>query len=401
MKKYKFMSVLCAVSLGAAMLPNSYVSAETDIMHGDVNGDGSITAVDASLILTEYAVTSAGKNGTLTDTQKKIADVNMDGKADAVDASAMLSYYAYCSVNDAVISVEVFTAEDRPVVPKIPSYIFPQAVDISTIPSFTDKPYCILNNNIPAFDPDDFNGTPFESYEEPDEFGRCGVCVAAVGTELMPTEKRGEIGMIKPTGWHLDKYDFVDGKYLYNRCHLLGYQLTGENANPNNLVTGTRYLNTKGMLPFEDEIASYVKKTDNHVLYRVTPLFADDELVCRGVAMEGWSVEDSGASVCFNVFCYNVQPGVVIDYATGENHADESYIATTTVTETTVRTTVTTTVTQPPVEYDFVANKNSKVFHRPDCTSVDKMSEKNRWYFQGSREELIADGYKPCSNCQP
>ena len=157
------------------------------------------------------------------------------------------------------------------------------------------------------------------------------------------------------------------------------------------------------MFPFEEQVASYVKKTDNHVLYRVTPVFSGDEPVCRGVAMEGWSVEDSGASVCFNVFCYNVQPGVIIDYATGDNHADESYTVTagTTVISTTVSTTVVTTTAQPPTQYDFVANKSSKVFHRPECPSVGKMSEKNRWYFQGRREELIDDGYMPCSNCEP
>lgn len=398
--KNRLIAAVCASALGISMLPNVYVSAEMNAVTGDVNGDRLVTAVDASAILTEYASVSAGKAHSFSQAQMIAADVNKDGITDAVDASAILRYYAFCSVYDQAVTIEYFLSHGTN---KTESYFFPQIVDIALLPSFTDSPYAVLNNNIPAFDPSDYDGIPFESYEDLDDLGRCGVCTAAVGIETMPTEKRGEIGMIKPSGWHLDKYDFVDGKYLYNRCHLLGYQLTGENANSKNLVTGTRYLNTKGMLPFEDEIASYVKKTDNHVLYRVTPVFSGDELICRGVAMEGWSVEDSGASVCFNVFCYNVQPGVVIDYATGENHADEAYTATTvtSVTSTDVSTTVTTASEQSPSQYDYVANTNSKVFHRPECSSVLKMSEKNRWYFHGSREELIADGYKPCSNCEP
>ena len=404
MKKNKIISIICSAALGLSVFPYSCVSAENNILYGDVNGDGLVTAVDASIILTEYAAVSAGAEHSFTQAQAIAADVNKDGAANAVDASVILSYYAFCSVNEVKISVELFAEQDKDAPDRISALIQPQIVDLSSIPSFTDSPYAVLNNNIPAFDPSDYDGMPFESYSYLDDLGRCGVCSAAVCTETMPTEKRGEIGMVKPSGWHLDKYDFVDGKYLYNRCHLLGYQLTGENANPNNLITGTRYLNTKGMLPFEEQVASYVKKTDNHVLYRVTPVFSGDEPVCRGVAMEGWSVEDSGASLCFNVFCYNVQPGVIIDYATGDNHADESYTVTaeTTVISTTVSTTVTTaaaTVIQS--QYDYVANSNSKIFHRPECPSVEKMSEKNKQYFTGSREELIADGYKPCSNCEP
>lgn len=150
--------------------------------------------------------------------------------------------------------------------------------------------------------------------------GRCGVAFANICIDIMPTEERGEIGMIKPSGWHTVKYDVVDGKYLYNRCHLIGYQLAGENANPKNLITGTRYLNVEGMLPFENEVADYVKESNNHVLYRVTPIFESDNLVASGVQMEAYSVEDNGEGICFNVFCYNVQPGIVIDYATGESY---------------------------------------------------------------------------------
>lgn len=192
---------------------------------------------------------------------------------------------------------------------------------LDDIPEFSDSPYVTVNDNIPYFTENDLTTEAFETYSELDDLGRCGVAYANVCQELMPTEERGEIGQVKPTGWHTVKYDFVSGKYLYNRCHLLGYQLTGENANEQNLITGTRYLNVEGMLPFENMVADYVEETDNHVLYRVTPIFQDDELVARGVLMEGLSVEDDGEGICFNVYCYNNQPGVIIDYATGESQA--------------------------------------------------------------------------------
>ena len=194
-------------------------------------------------------------------------------------------------------------------------------VSLDDIPEFSDSPYVTINDNVPYFTEDELTTDAFETYSELDDLGRCGVAYANVCQELMPTEDRGEIGQVKPTGWHTVKYDFVSGKYLYNRCHLLGYQLTGENANEQNLITGTRYLNVEGMLPFENMVADYVQETDNHVLYRVTPIFEGDELVARGVLMEALSVEDDGEGICFNVYCYNNQPGVIIDYATGESQA--------------------------------------------------------------------------------
>lgn len=191
------------------------------------------------------------------------------------------------------------------------------------LPAYGGTPYVEINNGRPYFEPEERTEVPFARYGQQDEMGRCSAAYACIGKELMPTEERGSIGQVKPTGWQFSKYDFVDGKYLYNRCHLIGYQLAGENANTKNLVTGTRYMNVKGMLPFENQVADYVKKTGNHVLYRVTPVFAGPELLCRGVLMEAFSVEDEGRGVCFCVFVYNVQPGVVIDYATGENRAEK------------------------------------------------------------------------------
>lgn len=192
--------------------------------------------------------------------------------------------------------------------------------DMSSIPEFNGKDaYVVLNNNEPNFTKEDMTTKSFEKYSKLDNLGRCGVAFANVGKDIMPTDERGSIGQVKPSGWQTIKYDIVDGKYLYNRCHLIGYQLTGENANRENLVTGTRYLNIDGMLDFENDIADYVKKTGNHVLYRVTPIFQGSELVCRGVQMEALSVEDNGKGIKFNVFAYNAQPGVEIDYSTGKS----------------------------------------------------------------------------------
>lgn len=191
--------------------------------------------------------------------------------------------------------------------------------DIDNIPSYAGNSYVIVNDNIPNFKEEDYTTTSFEKYGKLDYLGRCTTATSNIGIDLMPTEKRGSIGMIKPTGWHTIKYDHIDGKYLYNRCHLIGYQLTGENANKKNLITCTRSMNTKGMLQFENMVADYIKKTSNHVLYRVTPVFEGDNLLATGVQMEAYSVEDSGKGIMFNVFVYNIEDGIIIDYKTGES----------------------------------------------------------------------------------
>ena len=196
------------------------------------------------------------------------------------------------------------------------------SVSLSNIPAYSGSPYVAVNNNVPFFTDNDMTTTAFENYSSLDALGRCGVAYANVCTETMPTEERGAIGSVKPSGWHTVKYDIVSGKYLYNRCHLIGYQLSAENANTKNLITGTRYLNVEGMLPFENMVADYIKETNNHVLYRVTPMFDGNNLVASGVLMEAKSVEDNGDGILFNVYCYNVQPGITIDYATGESALD-------------------------------------------------------------------------------
>ena len=204
----------------------------------------------------------------------------------------------------------------------LPEYLGEGAESIEEIPPFSDVAYVAVNGNVPLFLPEEITDESFEEYAELDALGRCGVTMACVGVDIMPTEDRGEIGSVKPTGWQSVKSDCVEGKYLYNRCHLIGFQLAGENANKRNLITGTRYLNIEGMLPFENLVADYVKETENHVLYRVTPLFDGDNLVAHGVLMEGWSVEDEGEGVCFCVYAYNAQPGILIDYQTGESREE-------------------------------------------------------------------------------
>ena len=191
---------------------------------------------------------------------------------------------------------------------------------LENIPEFSGEPYVVLNDNLPEFTEKDLTTESYEFYSELDYLNRCGYTMACIGRDIMPTEERGSISSVKPTGWVQNFYDHVDGEALYNRAHLIGFQLTGENANKQNLITGTRYFNVEGMLPFENMVADYLYEfRDNHVMYRVTPIFEGDDLVARGVLMEAKSVEDNGEGICYCVFVYNVQPGIVIDYATGEN----------------------------------------------------------------------------------
>ena len=197
-----------------------------------------------------------------------------------------------------------------------------RALKAEGFPAYSGRAYIEINNNVPYFEDSEITDRSFEHYSELDHLGRCGTAFACLGRDLMPTKKRGNISSVKPSGWHSVQYDFVDSKSLYNRSHLIGHQLSGEDANERNLITGTRYLNASTMVSFENMVADYIKETDNHVMYRVTPYFEGNNLVADGVEMEAWSVEDEGDGVCFNVYCYNVQPGVVIDYATGESHAE-------------------------------------------------------------------------------
>lgn len=263
--------------------------------------------------------------------------------------------------------------------------------DLSNIPDYDGKAYVELNGNVPEFSESEKTySESFEEYGKLDSLGRCTYAVSCIGKDLMPTEKRGSIGSVKPSGWHISKYDFVDGKYLYNRCHLIGYQLTAENANERNLITGTRYLNVEGMLPFENDVADYIEITNNHVYYKVTPIFEGNNLVANGVQMQAYSVEDNGQGISFNVYCYNVQPGVAIDYATGDNQAVTSSSAS-----------VTSTSSDEADKKTYIVNTKTKKFHNPDCDGVKKMSSSNKKKYKGTRDSLISNGYSPCQKCNP
>ena len=256
-------------------------------------------------------------------------------------------------------------------------------ISLDEIPAYSGEAFVILEDNIPRFSREDAATDSYETYGSLDSLGRCTQAVACIGLDLMPTDERGAIGQVKPTGWQTVKYDFVDGKYLYNRCHLIGFQLTGENANEQNLITGTRYLNVEGMLPFENMVADYIKETGNHVLYRVIPIFDGDNLVASGVTMEAWSVEDSGAGICFYVYVYNVQPGVVIDYATGDSTPADSAEDDNAEVQT------------------YVANTSSGKFHLESCPQAGKIKPENRETFTTTRSQMLAWNYVPAGCCNP
>ena len=253
---------------------------------------------------------------------------------------------------------------------------------LEDVPAYSGEAYVVLNEGVPSFSVEELGTSGREEYSPLDSLGRCGPAFAVVGLETMPTTERESIGQVKPSGWQTAKYDCVDGKYLYNRCHLIGYQLTGENANKENLITGTRYLNIDGMLSFENQIAEYVKDTGNHVAFRVTPIFEGNELVARGVEMEAQSVEDQGAGLSFYVYAYNVQPGVVIDYSTGSSYLEENP-------QETGKTTL------------YILNAKSGKFHLPECSGANNISEENKKSIESSYAAMLKSGYDPCGQCKP
>lgn len=256
-------------------------------------------------------------------------------------------------------------------------------VSVAEIPAYSGEAFVILENNVPAFQEKDYVTESYEFYEDLDAMNRCTYTMACIGPDLMPTEDRGNIGMVRPTGWVTAKYDFVDGKYLYNRCHLIGFQLTGENANERNLITGTRYMNVEGMLPFENMVADYIKETGNHVLYRVVPIFEGDNLVASGVTMEAWSVEDNGEGICFHVYVYNVQPGVEIDHATGESWLAEPVVG------------------EGEDIMIYVVNTGSGKFHDGACPQAVSIKSENKESFETTRSQMLAWNFEPAGCCKP
>lgn len=306
-------------------------------------------------------------------------------------AAAMLASMTGCSTNDKKEeNTKASTAVELQNEPQKGSM---STVTLADIPAYAGEPYVVINDNNPFFTKEEIAKatTSWEEYGDMDKLGRCSMCWASVGKDIMPTGERGSIGLVKPTGRTV-KYDFVNGKYLYNRSHLIGWQLTGENANEKNLVTGTRSFNVDGMLPFENMVADYVREDDGHVLYRVTPMFDGDDLVCRGVLMEAISVEDNGDSILFNVFVYNVQPGVKINYATGESSLDDGQTA---------GTGDSNSEAASDVDASYVINTNSMKFHKEDCPSISSMNQANKKVVTSTRDELISEGYSPCGICKP
>ena len=289
-----------------------------------------------------------------------------------------------------------------------------QIININNIPEYTKYAYVEINGGTPFFTDDEITTEAFESYSALDPLGRCGVAFACIGIEIMPTEERDDIANITPSGWEYNgvsnnnKYDFVENGYVYNRCHLIGFQLAGENDNELNLITGTRYMNIDGMLPFENEVADYVEDTENHVMYRVTPIYNGLDYVAQGVLMEAYSVEDNGRGVCFCIFAYNVQPGVLIDYYTGVNVASDEELPElgTNDDRNEVSEKPDNTPEKEPEdevlgEITYVLNTNSKKFHKPGCTHAKNLSGDNRKETDKTRDEVIAMGYSPCGTCKP
>lgn len=282
---------------------------------------------------------------------------------------------------------------------------------IDNIPAYAGNVYVHINDGVPSFEDGEITTTAYEFYSELDSLGRCGYAEACIGKEIMPTEDRGSISSVYPSGWVQAQYDCVEGRYLYNRCHLIGFQLTGENANKKNLITGTRYLNNEGMLLFENMVADYIKETNNHVMYRVTPHYAGSNLVASGVQIEAYSVEDEGDGISFNVYFYNVQPQIYINYATGESRlAEEGEIISPQPTpddsssseesSSALPEDESSSATEEEVD-DYVLNKSSKKFHKPSCSGVSSMKEENREDYTGTRQSLIDMGYEACGTCKP
>lgn len=269
---------------------------------------------------------------------------------------------------------------DDPAEPEVPALSMP-SFSSADVPAFEKSPYVEVNGNIPFFTANQITDKSYEYYSPRDSLGRCGIAVASIGRDLMPTSDRGSISSVKPTGWHSVSYPSLGVDSLYNRSHLIAFQLTGENANWENLISGTRFMNQTGMTLFENQVADYIKETGNHVMYRVTPVFTGNNLVADGVLMEAWSVEDEGDGICFCVYLYNVQPGVEIDYATGESELVG--------------------IDLPEGSPTYILNTGSKKFHKPTCSNASSISDKNRAESYETREELIAQGYKSAGCCNP
>ncbi len=369
MKNKKIIGIIIAIVSVVAVFAGGMALSENLVLRGDIE----TTVADGVQV-----VPNGGQSGGVAEDSSSVA---FENPADKIQSG----------------SEETTKKSDAAGVPETPSSPNTAGrfvLKLSDIPEYSGKPYYILNNNNPSFPGGNGGKRYYEEYTALDNLGRCGVAEACLGKETMPTEERGEIGQVKPSGWKTVKYDCVDGKYLYNRCHLIGFQLSGENANERNLITGTRYMNVDGMLPFENMVADYIKETGNHVLYRVTPIYNGNELVARGVQMEALSVEDNGDGICFNVYCYNNQPGVRINYANGESEEVDDGI------KPSIGKPVG-TQKDDEQKQNYVLNTKTNKIHRPNCSAIKSMKDTNREDFYGTKEELLNQGYTRCKTCNP
>lgn len=380
----------------------------------------------SSIILVLSACTQSVDDSSLDSTpgylSSDIQETELQDESNAEESLNETPLPSSINESEESTSVQMTLEPDLNSSEELTSKLSESTFSLTDIKPYNGQPYIVVNDNTPYFSDNDLTSQSYEYYSDLDSLGRCGVAHASIGIDIMPTEERGEIGSVKPSGWHTVKYnEYIDGNYLYNRCHLIGYQLSGENANEKNLITGTRYLNVQGMLPFENMVADYVKETNNHVLYRVTPIFEGDNLVASGVLMEAESVEDNGEDILFCVYVYNVQPNIIIDYATGQSSLDPNLSTSTPAPtqEPTPQPTITPTPepTQQPTEAptdepivsqeetpqgtDYILNTNTKKFHYPGCSSVKQMKDKNKREYNGTRDEVISMGYDPCKKCNP
>lgn len=355
------------------------------------------------------ADTTNNIDSSYSETTDNRSDKNTSSEKDTSSSLASSSFNSSDTTTNISSSTDKSTSSNSNTSNKNPSIVgngFASAVKLSSIPAYSGSVFVYVNDNQPNFSANELTTVAYETYSSLDNLNRCGVAIASCGKEIMPKEdeKRGSISNVYPSGWEQAKYDGISGGYLWNRCHLIGWQLSAENANRKNLITGTRYMNINGMLTFENMVADYIKETGNHVAYRVTPIFDGNNLVCSGVQMEAYSIEDDGDGICFNVYCYNVQPGININYATGESSStNNSNTSSASKPSSSVQQ-------QPTVEEDnnadsssakYILNTNTKKFHYPSCGSAGRIAAKNYGESNESREQLIAQGYSPCGNCDP
>ena len=252
-------------------------------------------------------------------------------------------------------------------------------------PTYRNNPYIAINNNIPIFSSNELKPECCEKYSERDKLNRCGAAFAVVGKESMTTEDRGDISNIRPTGWHSVKYDIISNKFLYNRCHLIGRQLASNTDHANNLITGTKFMNNQGMLPFENMIADYIKESNNHVAYRVTPIFLNNNLLASGVQMEAYSIGDDGKSICFNIYCFNVQPDIAINYEDGESRL----------------ITDDTPLFSSSPDSDYILDSKNMIYHKKSCSLVNKIKSEHKREYVGDKSSLIKLKYNECDKCKP